>query len=401
MGLDYSDFGEVSIVAAGTPCQPFSLGSRRRGDRDHRNMFPEVFRALRLLEPPAFLLENVRNVSGQAFVEYFEYILYQLAHPFLAHDDDGAWRSHKEDLERLVVRRDNDPARDGFLVVPAGSPSCRASYAVYACTVNAADYGVPQVRHRMFIIGFRLDLDLDPRLEVFSRPTHSRDALLWAQWGDGMYWRSHDLEQPAIVPVRDAGRVRNLVSHAKRHGPPPLLPWQTIRSAIKGELSLPDGLDPGFQGRLPEPSVPPDRRNPPGDGHYLIPGARVYVGHSGNDLDRPAKTVKAGNHGNPGGEHVLVRRSDDGVILPTGESPRYLSIRECARLQTFPDRYQFPGSRTESMRQLGNAVPVLLARVIAKSLLHRLESRDVCLKDVVGPGADGSRLRMSSAHSLR
>jgi hypothetical protein len=83
--------------------------------------------------------------------------------------------------------------------------------------------------------------------------------------------------------------------------------------------------------------------------HKFQPGARSYPGHTGSMLDEPAKTLKAGVHGVPGGENMLMR--EDGSV-------RYFTARECARLQTFPDNYLFHGSWTETMRQLGNAVPV-------------------------------------------
>ena len=66
-------------------------------------------------------------------------------------------------------------------------------------------------------------------------------------------------------------------------------------------------------------------------------------------LDEPAKTLKAGDHGVPGGENMLA--ASDGSV-------RYFTVREAARLQTFPDDYIFPVPWTEAMRQLGNAVPV-------------------------------------------
>ena len=79
----------------------------------------------------------------------------------------------------------------------------------------------------------------------------------------------------------------------------------------------------------------------------------------------PAKALKAGVHGVPGGENML-RRFDGSV--------RYFSVRESARLQTFPDQYELQGSWTEAMRQLGNAVPVKLAEVIAKDVGVRLRA---------------------------
>jgi DNA (cytosine-5)-methyltransferase 1 len=100
--------------------------------------------------------------------------------------------------------------------------------------------------------------------------------------------------------------------------------------------------------------------------HRYQGGARSYPGHTGSPLDLPAKTLKAGVHGVPGGENMLLR--------PDG-SVRYFTVRESARLQTFPDTYRMHGSWTESMRQLGNAVPVELARVIGDGVASRLAER--------------------------
>ena len=76
----------------------------------------------------------------------------------------------------------------------------------------------------------------------------------------------------------------------------------------------------------------------------------------------PAKALKAGDHGVPGGENMMVR--DDGTV-------RYFTLREAARLVGMPDAYSFPRSWSESMRQLGNAVPAQLGEV-AGAWLRRL-----------------------------
>ena len=97
--------------------------------------------------------------------------------------------------------------------------------------------------------------------------------------------------------------------------------------------------------------------------HWLNPGARSYAGHTGSPWDAPAKTLKAGDHGVPGGENTL---SDyDGSV-------RYFTVRESARLQNFPDDYVFSGAWGEIMRQLGNAVPVELAHAVATSIKEHL-----------------------------
>lgn len=120
--------------------------------------------------------------------------------------------------------------------------------------------------------------------------------------------------------------------------------WRTVRDAIKG---------------LSDPHEKNTHKN-----HFFQPGAKSYPGHTGSPLDEPAKALKAGDHGVPGGENML--RHSNGKV-------RYFSVRESARIQTFPDDYIFSGSWTESMRQLGNAVPVALARAVAQSVADHLQ----------------------------
>ena len=131
--------------------------------------------------------------------------------------------------------------------------------------------------------------------------------------------------------------------------PPTRQAWKTVRDALVGltdpEISEGDALNHRFQ-----------------------PGARSYAGHTGSPLDLPAKTLKAGDHGVPGGENMMVRA--DGSI-------RYFSVRESARLQTFPDGYAFHGSWTEAMRQLGNAVPMTLGHRVAASVAEHLLNEDL------------------------
>jgi DNA (cytosine-5)-methyltransferase 1 len=98
--------------------------------------------------------------------------------------------------------------------------------------------------------------------------------------------------------------------------------------------------------------------------HTFQGGARVYPGHTGSPLDEPAKALKAGDHGVPGGENM--------IAFPDG-SVRYFTVRESCRLQTIPDCYAIAGSWSEAMRQLGNAVPAELARIIALSIRNALD----------------------------
>ena len=97
--------------------------------------------------------------------------------------------------------------------------------------------------------------------------------------------------------------------------------------------------------------------------HIFHPGARIYPGHTGSILDLPAKTIKAGDHGVPGGENMI--RYPDGTV-------RYLTVFEAKRLQTFPDDFVIEGGWGESMRQIGNAVPVRLAEIMGYELMTTL-----------------------------
>ena len=150
------------------------------------------------------------------------------------------------------------------------------------------------------------------------------------------------MRKPARVPEKLAKRVEELrnglLFDDSRIGR-----WRTVRDAIRG---------------LGNPS-----RTNRDTCHFFQPGARAYPGHTGSPLDEPAKALKAGDHGVPGGENML--RHSNGSV-------RYFSVRESARIQTFPDDWQFTGSWSEAMRQLGNAVPVNLAAEVAQSVARHL-----------------------------
>ncbi len=316
---------DIDLLAGGAPCQPFSLGGKHAGEADSRNLFPQVFKAVRLLRPKAFLLENVKGLTRASFLLYFDYIILQLRFPHVEHHHDEGWEEHKARLERFAA--DHEDLKEP-----------EACYHVQWRVVDVADYGVPQRRHRVFIVGFREDLDVH---WSFPAPTHSQDALLHAQYVTGSYWNEYGLDRrPA--PSRFARQVERLTA-----GPPAKLErWRTVRDAIRD---------------LPEPVE--WEPYPAHDNHVGIPGARAYPGHTGSPWDWPAKTIKAGDHGNPGGENMLA--DDNGSV-------RYFTVRELARIQTFPDDWHFKGPWGESRRQLGNAVPVRMAEILGRSIHESL-----------------------------
>ncbi len=319
---DYESFGPVQLVAGGPPCQPFSIGGKHRGMDDGRDMIPEFIRAIREVQPAAFLFENVKGLIRKTFKNYLAYVELRLQHPEVPARDGDTWEDHLARLEDVHTRG----GREGL------------HYRIVRRLINAADYGVPQTRERVFIVGFRNDLDTEWH---FPEPTHARERLQYDQWVSGEYWETRGLERPA-PPVRLSRAVSRLF-------PPARKPWTTLRDSISD---------------LPAPR--PCREKPDALFHRFQPGARAYPGHTGSPLDRPAKTLKAGVHGVPGGENMIA--FPDGTV-------RYLTVREAARVQTFPDAWRFTGSWTETMRQLGNAVPMQLAATLAGSIVASLAPR--------------------------
>lgn len=309
--------GQVDVVAGGVPCQPWSLGGVHKGYDDPRNLWPELFRTVRETRPRAVIAENVKGLLRPSFKPYYDYILNELRAPFELRVDGEDWRDHDKRLRKALSRNTVDPTE---------------RYDVRYLLVNAADHGVPQSRWRVFVVAFRSDLGLADW--GFPAPTHSEGALLRAQ-ADGGYWERHRVPR----------RHRYTPEHVGE--PDGTAPWRTLRDAIQG---------------LPEPEGY-KIEHPEHLHHFGWPGAREYPGHTPNALDRPAKTVKAGVHGVPGGETVL--RRDDGSI-------RYMTVREVARVMTFPDDWFLAGPRGEQMRQLGNAVPVKLGTVIANAVAGAL-----------------------------
>lgn len=319
--------GKVDFISGGPPCQPFSMGGKHRGYSDQRDMFPQAVRSVREIQPKAFMFENVKGLTRSSFSAYFEYIRLQLTYPELEAKPGEDWSEHLTRLEKYHT-----------LGKPTG-----LHYNILTQVLNAANYGVPQRRERVFFVGFRSDLNIE---WSFPTATHSQDALLWDQVRSGEYWDRYKVaKRDRHVPDRAKARATKLSER------PHFQAWQTVRDAIH---DLPD----------PEENLAASGRL---HNHRFQPGARSYPGHTGSPLDEPAKTLKAGVHGVPGGENML-RRPDDSV--------RYFTVRESARLQTFPDDFVFHGSWTETMRQLGNAVPVVLAERIAKDIRSQLRKAD-------------------------
>ena len=313
--IDWTAYRGVDVLAGGPPCQPFGVGGKALGPDDDRDMWPEAVRAVREAEPLAFVFENVFGMLRDRFSSYVAWV--------------------KACLERPAHPRRPRETHDAHLKRISRLPK---AYEVVIQSVNAAEFGAAQNRRRILFLGVRAGAGFAPPL---LRRTHTRERLLHDQYVTRDYWRRHGLHGASRKPIMRpdltiVGRMAGGLA------PPPGLPWRTVRDALDG---------------LGEPNSQ--------NGHLFQDGARIYQGHTGSPLDLPAKALKAGDHGVPGGENMLVR--DDGTV-------RYFTIRESARLMGLPDDYHFPRSWTESMRQMGNAVPVELGEAVGRWLAEQVET---------------------------
>lgn len=327
----------IDIVAGGPPCQPFSLGGKHQADKDSRDMFPYAIHAIEKLTPKAFIFENVKGLIRPKFADYFEYIILRLTYPGFLDKKNSGWFSHLAMLRKI--------SKLSYTGV---------KYDVNFKLINAANYGIPQTRERVVIVGTRSDL---PISWTFPKETHSEDRLLW-DMKTGEYWRRHNISRSDVISASFNNELNGKICGiGDKYGmfEPELLPWITLRDVLH--------------------DVPDPKSNHYIDDHIYHGGARIYPGHTGSELDWPSKTIKAGGHGVPGGENMI--RFPDGSV-------RYFTVFEAKRVQTFPDDFVIRGAWGEAMRQLGNAVPVLLARTIGVELAKRLDMDNFVAHQKIG-----------------
>ena len=336
---DFANLSDIDLVAGGPPCQPFSMGGKHQANADSRDMFPYAINAIEALRPKAFVFENVKGLLRASFSQYFDYVLLRLAFPYCPIALNESWQAH---LTKLRTKSLHEPES--------------VQYHVSHKLLNAADYGVPQCRERVVIVGTRADLQCKWE---FPLPTHSSEQLVFEKYVSGTYWKRHH-----VVPMGASASSHIKVQRATQVEAQTDLfatkqaAWRTVRDALVGVC------DP----REPH-SIP---------GHEFRDGARSYPGHTGSDLDLPAKTIKAGGHGVPGGENMIA--FPDGTV-------RYFTTFEAKRIQTFPDDFVVEGAWGEAMRQIGNAVPVLLARRLGEALMNALTEKERIAKTLKAQAA--------------
>jgi DNA (cytosine-5)-methyltransferase 1 len=281
------DRDDLLLLAGGPPCQGFSV-QRRGSDEDHRNQL--IFEFLRLIEslrPQFFLMENVPGLKNRRGEGYFA---------------------------KFIDRVSGD------------------GYIVHKETLNAADYGVPQIRRRLFVVG---ELTNGLGTFRFPRPTHAPDA--WLTVGSVL---------------------KDLPSPPADHSPHPTVPnHQRSRMSETNLLRISHVPQGGGWEHIPkELRVPCHEPGADRIGHRYVYGRLHW--------EKPAATITA--------KFDSFTRGKFGHPL----EDRSLTLREGARLQSFPDDFVFCGPKEEIAAQIGNAVPPPLAQALGTAILEALAARN-------------------------
>jgi DNA (cytosine-5)-methyltransferase 1 len=259
--------GELAVLHGGPPCQPFSVAGRQRGHDDARNMLPEFVRAVGDAEPLAFVCENVSALAGPKFAPYL---------------------------------------REAFV-----APLSRR-YRVTTFKLSAHDFGVPQLRHRVFFVGFRRDEDA--RRFSPPAPTHRADHLGSNPTPAATLW--------------------------------PLAPTLGVRAA----LGLPDiGFDA---------LAPTLRSTLTGPRHTTSINSSVSALRTWNKLGIWPNGV--------------ARSRAAAARFPTENGHLRLAVADCAVIQGFPSWWRFDGAVYMALGQIGNSVAPPVAYRVALAVARAL-----------------------------
>lgn len=394
---------EKWVLIGGPPCQAYSTVGRSRNkgnskyvaSEDKRHfLYREYLQIIARHWPPVFVMENVKGIlSAQVNgSKIFDHILADLHNPFAALEDDGlaAMSSHKYRIYSLTEEV-SYPPRD-----------FQTRFSSTDFLVMSERYGVPQARHRVILIGVREDYDLakpmllSPRGELANaasvlddlpklRSGLSREEDTFDRWKEKVWDFVEDKELYSAICSEHGKKMRDQVDMA-------LIGLCEASEYDRGKEFIPfDGIDQnGWYGdpRLKGVCNHTTKAHMTSDLHrYLFAScfAEVY-GRSPSLPEFPKKlwpehknAHKAKRSGNFSDRFrvqlaskpattVMSHISKDGHYYIHYDSAqcRSLTVREAARLQTFPDNYFFEGTRTQQYTQVGNAVPPLLAYQIAE-----------------------------------
>lgn len=278
--LKSEEIPAVDGIIGGPPCQSWSLAGEMRGIKDKRGqLFYEYIRILKDKKPKFFLAENVPGIISKTHLPTFNKIL--------------------EEFKKV-------------------EPGYDVTYKL----LNAADYGVPEERKRVIVVGFRKDLGI--KFE-FPEPTHSEDGKIKPKW-ISLKEAIGDLPKP--IPAKEKNKTNeNLQCPNQEH------------------------MNGGF--------------------------STIYMSRNRRkSWEEPSFTIQAGGRHaplHPDSSKMKKIGPDKWEFESKNQKYRRLSVRECARIQTFPDDFIFYYNNiADGYKMIGNAVPVELAEVIARRIIKYL-----------------------------
>lgn len=285
--------GELDLMAGGPPCQSFSTAGRRLSINDPRgNLMLRYVQWINIFRPKYFILENVKGLLSAPIKHT----------PHAQRGKD--WTPTPEEAHGSALR----------LVLAEIE---KIGYKVNYRLINTANYGVPQTRERVVMLGSR-----DGDILEFPEPTHAKDGK------NGLRpW----------VTLREA--LSNIDNSEIEHS-------TYSESRLKYIRQVPAGGN--------WRSLPPDLQEEAMGGAFKSGGGKVGF-YRRLSWDKPSPTVTTSPH----------QKATD-MCHPQFDRP--LSVREYARIQQFPDDWQFFGSTSQKYKQIGNAVPVGLGRVLGKTI---------------------------------
>ena len=333
--VEYTKGQEVDIIIGGPPCQSFSTVGQRRYD-DRAKLSNQYLRILEAVKPKMFRFENVKGILSMKEI-------------FYKTDENGnivykEVKKHRGNHE--YVRKEPLVDHYGELVMDKLAEEFdRIGYSIEHKTMLATDFGVPQNRERVFIIGIRKDLDIKWNFPEGKGPLYSiEDAISDLPFvGEGETREQY--EEMAKNDYQRLMRGNNEIITQHFCG----FYGDKIRTVIQNVAEGEGKND--FNKKVEEGLI--DKK------YYLTSG----YGNTHGRLERnkPSTTI-TNNLATPSALRCIHY-----------EQNRALTPREGARIQSFPDWYQFEGNRTDVARQVGNAVPPLMAMAFANQIVKILE----------------------------
>ena len=316
--------GALDVLVGGPPCQGFSINAPERFLSDKRNkLFKDYLRFLEEFEPKCFLFENVPGLLSLADGKVFRQIL----------------REFEEHGYHVTVK-----------------------------ILFAAHYGVPQERWRLILVGSRSSVIAAPE------PTHFATGRANFRGGGTLTFQLGPADKSRLAPAVTVGEaIGDLPRLQMGEGSETVGYTTDPHSYYARMMRNPEGLTFNhFAAKLAKQNIERMKHVKPGGSwrdipHHLLPKGMQRARKSDH-------TKRYGRLKNDGLAGTVMTKCDPHwgtVFLPDQE--RSLTVREAARFQSFPDTYKFLGPRVSQYEQVGNAVPVLMAKAVAQQIRAHLE----------------------------